>query len=49
MLRDYEAALAKEPKDSSAWVGPGVYQIPINSDKDGPSIKYGYELINSCF
>ena len=45
MLRDYEAALAKEPKDSSAWVGPSVYQIPVNSDKDGPSIKYGYELL----
>lgn len=45
MLREYEATLANEPKDSSAWVGPGVYQIPINTDKEGASIKYGYELI----
>ena len=45
MLREYEVELANAPKDSSAWVGPGVYQIPLNTDKEGALIKYGYELI----
>jgi len=45
MLREYETELANTYKDSSAWVGPGVYQIPINTNKEGTLIKYGYELI----
>lgn len=45
MLNEYETELAKASKDSSAWVGPGVYQIPINTNKEGTLIKYGYELI----
>jgi len=31
-------------KDSSAWVGASLYQIPFQS-KDGPLIQYGYELV----
>ncbi len=31
--------------DSSAWVGPSHYQIPLATHKNGALIQYGYELI----
>jgi thiosulfate dehydrogenase len=32
-------------KDTSAWVGPSHYQIPLATQKNGSLIQYGYELI----
>lgn len=32
-------------KDTSAWVGPSYYQIPMNTEKKGMLIWYGYELV----
>ena len=32
-------------KDTSAWVGPSQYQIPLDSNQNGPLIRYGYELV----
>ena len=45
ILKEVEADMAKQPKDSTAWVGPSFYQIPKNSRTDGMYIWYGYELI----
>ena len=46
LLKEAEADLANQPKDSTAWVGPSFYQIPKNSRTDGLYIWYGYELIS---
>jgi thiosulfate dehydrogenase len=32
-------------QDTSAWVGASQYQIPLDSNQQGPLIRYGYELI----
>jgi thiosulfate dehydrogenase len=31
--------------DTSAWVGASQYQIPLDTNQNGPLIRYGYELI----
>ncbi len=43
MMRSHDKNLANL-KDSSAWVGASLYQIPFQS-KEGPLIQYGYELV----
>lgn len=32
-------------QDTTAWVGPSAYQIPLHTSPNGPLIRYGYELI----
>ena len=31
--------------DTTAWVGASQYQIPMDTNQNGPLIRYGYELI----
>lgn len=31
--------------DTAVWVGSSPFQIPLSTDKNGPFIRYGYELI----
>ena len=31
--------------DTTAWVGASQYQIPLDTNQNGPLIRYGYELI----
>ena len=31
--------------DTSAWVGASQFQIPLDTNLNGPLIRYGYELI----
>lgn len=38
-------ALNVNSKDTSFWVGASQYQIPLDSNQQGPLIRYGYELI----
>ena len=39
------AQLDSSKTDSSAWVGASQYQIPLDTNHNGPLIRYGYELI----
>ena len=47
MLKDYEATLMNNSNDTSVWVGPSAYQIPVKSDPKGELILYGYQLISA--
>ena len=45
LLLPLSTTAIKISEDTSAWVGASPYQIPIYTEKNGPLIWYGYELV----
>lgn len=46
-LREYyDAQRTMQVKDTTLWEGPTVFQMPIQTNVEGPLIKYGFELIS---
>ena len=45
ILIEQSAQMDINKMDTSAWVGASQYQIPLDTNQNGPLIRYGYALV----